>query len=163
MASRIIIALVCLATLAVPGVAFADPPTREVTTEAPAPVINTSCGFPVLIEAVGKTVRKTWYDDEGNPLRAIETYPGFKWILTSLAPGASGESITLTIPGPAFYTFNPDGSTTVVGTGPWGFGGGNPDTGEPGIFLVRGRIIFHADGDIEFVGGTIKAICPLLR
>ena len=91
MPSRIVVALVCLAALTVPGVAFAAPPTRTVL-ETPEPFIRTTCGFPVLVQPVGTLIRKTWYDEEGNPVRAIETSQGFRWILTSLAPGASGRS-----------------------------------------------------------------------
>ena len=79
-------------------------------------------------------------------------------------PGARRvRPITLTIPGPSFITFNPDGSTTTVGTGPFGFARFSPETGEPGMFLVRGRFIVHADGEFEFVAGTIENVCSRLK
>ena len=151
MALRIIVALMCLAALAVPGVAFADPPERTVTTDPHASFVRTTCGFAVLVQPVGTTITRTWYDDEGQgPV---------EWILTNQE---SGTSITIKIPGPSVTTYNPDGSSTTVGTGPWGFARFNPaDTEEAGMFLVHGRFTVDAVGNFDF-SGRVENLCPLL-
>src|SRR3954454_20640236 len=79
-------------------------------------------------------------DGQGDPVRATETYPGSKYVLTNLQ---THRQTQLSIVGPAFYEFRPDGSFTVTGTGPWGWYPENPVTGEPGIFSIRERLNLH--------------------
>ena len=103
--------------LAAPIPAQAQKPVREVLP-TPGDVDTNACGFPVRVHTVGTTIRKTWFDEQGNPVRAVETYPGSKYVLTNLE---TQKQIQFTIVGPAFYEFRPDGSFTVMGTGPWGW------------------------------------------
>ena len=109
--------LAVAATLTVPGVASADRPVREMIDLAPDDVTE-ACGFPVLVHSEGTIVRTTWLDEDGDPVRAVETYRDFRYVLTNQE---TQETVSVAIPGPAFYTFNADGSTTVIGTGPWGW------------------------------------------
>jgi hypothetical protein len=149
-----------LVLLALTPAASADPPTREVipgedfTTEV--------CGYPIDVDAVGNTIRKTFTDKQGELVRVIETYPGFRWILTNLDTGAT---FTAVIPGPLKLRFNADGTTTFQGTGPWGWIGTHPGTGETDFFLLRGRIIETTDaaGNVTstFRGSTLD-ICEQL-
>jgi hypothetical protein len=56
---------------------------------------------------------------------------------------------------------HPDGSNTLVGTGPWIFGS-DPDTGEPGYFLLKGRFVLEtaADGSTSFSRvGHVEGLC----
>jgi hypothetical protein len=121
-----------------------------------------ACGFPVLVHVVGSTVRKTWYDELDNPVRAIETYPGLKYVLTNVE---TQEQIQFSIVGPATYQYHPDGPFTVSRNGPWGWYPENPETGEPGIFLIRGRLTFTIDADnnlasFDILNGHVVNVCP---
>jgi hypothetical protein len=152
---------VALLSLAFAPAAAADPPTREVIPPG-EDFITDICGYPILVESEGTTIRKTFTNKQGEVVRIIETYPGFRWILTNLD---TGETFTAVIPGPAKIRFNADGTTTFQGTGPWGWIGAHPGTGETGFFLLRGRIIEHTDaaGNVTstFRGRTVD-ICELL-
>jgi len=154
--------LALVLALAAPATAHAQKPVREVLP-VPLDQVTEACGFPVLAHVVGATVRTTWFDEQGNPVRAIETYPGSKYVLTNLQTQKRTE---LSIVGPAFYEFRPDGSFTVTGTGPWGWYPDNPVTGEPGIFTIRGRLTYTVDAEGNFsfdlIAGHIVNVCPRL-
>jgi hypothetical protein len=148
--------------LSLAALASADAPTREVIAPGPD-ATDAVCGFPVLIHSEGTTIRKTFTDNQGRVVRQIETYPGFRLVLTNVD---TGESVTARIPGPLKLTFNPDGTTTFQGTGPWGWLPTHPGTGEPGIFLLYGHI--HQTIDVSgnvitttFQGHTIN-VCDQL-
>ena len=162
MRNRMVVALVLAVALVFPSGAFAGKPVREVRPSPPDETV-TACGFPVLIHSEGRTIRKTWYDDDGNPVRAIETYPGFKSVLTNLL---TREQIVLAIVGPAKIEFGADGSETITGAGPWSWYPTNPVTEEPGIFLIRGRLTFTIDAEgnfsFEHLAGQIDDLCPAL-
>ena len=161
MKSRTVVALALTLGLVAPSAALARPPVREVLP-LPLDVTVGECGFAVLIHAEGQTIRTTWYDDAGDPVRAVESYPGLTYVLTNVA---TGKQISVPIPGPAKYEFNADGSTTVTGSGPWGWWP-NPVTGEHGIFLVRGRLTFTFDDagnfSFELLSGQLDNLCPRL-
>jgi len=151
---RIPVLLAIVVALAAPIPAQAQKPVREVLTPPPD-VTTEACGFPVLVHTDGTTIRNTWFDEQGNPVRAVETYPGSKYVLTNLD---TGKQIQFTIVGPAFYEFHADGSFTVTGTGPWSWWPTNPETGEPGIFLIRGRLTFTIDAEGNLVPGSFDVI-----
>ena len=159
---RFAVVLALLIALAAPVPAQADQPVREVIP-LPPDATTEACGFPVLVQTVGTIIRRTWLDAQGNPVRAIETYPGVKYVLTNLE---TQKQIQFSIVGPAFYEFRPDGSFTVTGTGPWGWYPVNPETGEPGIFHIRGRLTYTVDADGNFsfdlIAGHIINVCPRL-
>jgi hypothetical protein len=158
----IVLALVALVS---PSAAMADKPLREVFPP-PSDVTLEHCGFPVLIHIEGKIVSRTWFDDEGNAVRVIETYPGYKWVLTNLL---TQERIVVPVPGRAFVEFRADGSVKVTGTGRWTWGLTHPEliTGEPGIFFIRGHFTFVVDPEgnftsFELLGGKIESLCAAL-
>jgi hypothetical protein len=154
-------ACVALVLLALATTASAAAPTREVIPPG-SDFVTTDCGYPILVQSEGDTIRTTFTDNQGEVVRQIEVYPGFRWILTNLDTGAT---YTAGIPGPLKLRFNPDGTTTFSGTGPWGWLPTHPGTGETGVFLLRGHIsqFFDAAGDVTstFTGHTVN-ICEQL-
>ncbi len=123
------------------GPASAGPPTRE-----PLPTPNdftiSDCGFDILSHVlVNNEVQTTFFDKDGNVVRQLVTGT-LKARLTNVA---TDESIDLNISGPGTYTFPPDGSVDLVGTGGWlnGF------TNRPGeVLFSKGRFeaTFPPDG-----------------
>ena len=108
-------------------------------------------------------MRNTWFDEDGNPVRAVETYPGLKYVLTNLV---TQEQIAVSIVGPTFWEFATDGSATVSSAGPsvWF---PHPVTREPGIFLIRGRYTFELDASgrltsFRLLSGQVDDLCPRL-
>jgi hypothetical protein len=159
---RIAAALTFAVTLVAPSAALADKPLREVQPLQPD-IVTQRCGFPVLVHSEGEIFRNTWFDDAGNPVRAIETYPGLKYVLTNLV---TQTQIAVSIVGPSFWEFAPDGSATVSSAGPTGWFP-HPVTREPGIFLIRGRYTFELDASgrvtsFRLLSGQIDNLCPRL-
>jgi len=156
------VALMLAVTLVAPSAAFADKPLREVLPLQPD-LVTQRCGFPVLVHSEGQILRNTWFDEDGNPVRAVETYPGLKYVLTNLA---TQEQIAVSIVGPTFWEFASDGSATVVSAGPsvWF---PYPVTREPGIFLITGRNTFQLDASgrltsFRLLSGQVENLCPRL-
>jgi hypothetical protein len=152
-----------LLALVTPSAALADKPLRELLAP-PSDFTLETCGFPVHVHVEGRVVSRTWFDDEGNPVRASETYPGgYRWVLTNLV--TQGQ-LTVPVSGPVFAEFNPDGSVTVRGTGRWIWGRVYPEliTGEPGLFFIRGHFTFTVDAEgnlsgFELIGGQVESLC----
>ena len=46
----------------------------------------------------------------------------------------------------------------MTGSGPWGWWPTNPETREPGIFLIRGRLTFAVDAEGDLVLGSFDVI-----
>ena len=86
MTHRMVTAITVATMLLAPSVAAADKPVREVV-DLPADEITDACGFPVLVHTEGSIVRTTWLGDDGQPVRAIETYRGFRYVLTNQRTG----------------------------------------------------------------------------
>lgn len=153
------IAFVVVAAL-LPVAASAAKPIREVIPGADEFVVD-DCGFAVRVQAEGRTIRTSFTDGEGNIIRQIEVYPGFRWIFTNLD---TSETIVAVITGPAFLRISPDGSSTFTGTGPWGWIG-DPAIG-PGIFLTQGRFVFTFDAEGNTTTftrvGRVVDVCALL-
>jgi hypothetical protein len=108
--------------------------------------VSNRCGFPVSLHDEGTIIHTEFKDG-----RVAEVYPGYRTTLTNLN---TGESLVAIIPGPWLI----DGSTQV-GTGPWLFGI-NPETDEPGFFLVRGRWV-ETDEGLTFVGHVVDLCAEL--
>ena len=87
MKSRTVVALALTLGLVAPSAALARPPVREVLP-LPLDVTVGECGFAVLIHAEGQTIRTTWYDDAGDPVRAVESYPGLTYVLRMSRPAS---------------------------------------------------------------------------
>ena len=156
------LALMLAVTLVAPSAAVADKPLREVLPLQPD-IVTQRCGFPVLVHSEGQVVRNTWFDEGGNPVRAVETYPGLKYILTNLV---TQEQIAVSIVGPSLWEFATDGSATVSSAGPsvWF---PHPVTRKPGIFLIRGRYTFELDASgrltsFRLLSGQVDNLCPRL-
>lgn len=115
-----------LVSLSFAGGASAQKPEREVSPAGDEFSFDDLCDFDVRV-------------------RAVEVYPSYKVTLTNLD---TDESLGIVIPGAWFI-----GETTEVGTGPW-LWRANPEAGEPGLFLIRGRWV--QDGDqFTFVGHAV--------
>jgi hypothetical protein len=153
--------LVCtLLALAIAPAATAGQPTREVLPAAPDAVLDV-CGFPVLDHEEGHIVLLSFTDDEGNLVRLINTNPGLRETLTNLD---TGKTVVLNIEGPGVLDLNPDGSSSVTGTGPVLFYF-DPFKLTPGLFYATGRFVIarDANGNRTFeIVGTITDVCAEL-
>jgi hypothetical protein len=138
--------------------AQADPPVREVI-EVNDTFPSDVCGFPTEEVVVGTIIRTTYSDADGTVTRIHEAYPkNFRVAVTNLD---SGEVYETVVPGSLMITFHSDGSLTVVGTGLWDLES-NPTTGEPGIFIVKGRWVVEVPPGTFSHVGTFIDVCELL-
>jgi hypothetical protein len=135
----VVVLLTLLASVAAAPSAQAAPPTHE-RMPATFDGVDETCGFPVEVHQTGFVVVIDWVAADGSSHR-IEAYPQVKATFTN---PSTGQSVTVNIAGPGQFTEGADGSFTLVGTGNWGFDH-NPETGEPGIFLLSGRFVFSID------------------
>ena len=140
--AALMLSTVLVAALAIAPTANAGKPTTETFPPPPDFTVSASvCGFPVLVHSEGTSVVTTFTDEDGNVLRQILTFPGSRQSFTNLN---TSESILVATNGPGELGFNPDGSSSLTGTGPWSWIG-HPVTGEPGIFLTQGRFVANFD------------------
>jgi hypothetical protein len=102
--------------------------------------VDETCGFPVEVHQTGFIIVIQWVAADGS-LRRFEAYPEVRATFTN---PSTGQSLTVNLAGTAHITEGEDGSFTLVGTGNWGFSH-DPDTDEPGIFLLSGRFVFSID------------------
>jgi hypothetical protein len=142
------------------GPAAADKPNREVIPVDD--VFETEdCGFPVSVHQTGTIIRNTYTYRDGS-IRIHESYPEFRWTMTNTD---TGKTIEVGIPGPLSNEIAPDGSSTFTATGPWAWIP-HPESGEPGIFRTRGRLVatFDSDGNLTSLSivGTIEDLCAEL-
>jgi hypothetical protein len=155
LASVAVIAILCLGSPA-----FAAKPSRF-RFAVDQMFVDHSCGFAVRLHVTGIVVEIQRTDARGNVLD-FQAYPTEKQTLTNLK---TGTTITTDLSGPQHATIHPDGSTTLVGTGTWGWPF-NPATGDPGLFLTEGRFVFVTDGDgngsVTSVVGHVVDRCPAL-
>ncbi len=158
MKSAASILTVALAMLVLAGGASAQKPERTVLTADDEFSLAGFCDFTVLLEIEGTIIETKFRDKEGDVVREAEVYPAYK---TTLTNEETGESIVVVHPGPEFIRYSTAGSQTRIGTGPWLFGD-NPETGETGLFLVRGRWVETAAGT-TFVGNVVDLCAELTR
>jgi hypothetical protein len=160
MKPMVLISVIAVLALAAAPTAGADKPTR--TIFSPSPDFTTDvCGFDVLVHSEGQTIVTTFTDEEGNVVREITVFPGFRWVLTRVD---TGETVVAVIPGPGFLRLNEDGSGSFTGTGPWSWLS-HPETFEPGIFVSQGRWVttFDAEGNFSFdIVGRLVDVCAEL-
>jgi len=150
-----------VAALIVPAALAAKPTIQRIPFELH--YVNTACGFPVQLDAVGTIVDISYTDELGN-FHDFEAAPQFKQTMTNIA---TGKKLVVNIAGPADFTFGADGSFTEVGTGNSTWNGGDPRTlgATPGIFLSKGRFVFSisASGVKSWtINGTVTNLCPQL-
>lgn len=147
------LALVGALMLVTQTVAAADQPLRERQhTDVDIPAIGASavCGFPIRIHAVGDSNFTLFYDNQGNIIREIDTFPS--WKITVYRPGTD---IGYTTASPAVVTFHYTNGAAI----------GSSVTGTvtglvqriPGIDLDGGRFVFTG-----FVRGYDAAGVPLV-
>lgn len=138
--------------------AHADPPVREVI-EVHDTFPSDVCGFPTEEATDGTIIQTTYSDADGTVTRIHQVYPNnFRVAVTNLD---SGEVYETVVPGALLITFHSDGSLTVVGTGLWNLES-NPETGEPGIFILKGSWVVEVPpGTFSYVG-TFIDVCELL-
>ena len=162
MKHRMAVLLALVVVLAAPSAARADPPVIERIPQGIPDSTTNVCGFPVLQHFLGSSIRRTFFEEQGNPVREITTAVGFGVILTN---GDTGKQIHVALGGPLFTEYHSDGSITFNAKGPWPFDQ-NPLTGEPGFVLVTGRWTFTVDADgtetFRFLTGHAVDLCARL-
>jgi hypothetical protein len=151
-----------LIAVAVAPVAMADKPMRDVNPVQDDMVIAGQCAFPVLAHIHGGEIVTNFTDKSGNLVKQIVVFPANTVTLTNLD---SGRSITLVATGSFQGRAHPDGSVSFKITGHGAFPG-NPITGEPGVWYLRGRLFadFDAEGNLRSTGntGNLVDLCPRL-
>jgi hypothetical protein len=156
----LVVLLVALGALLAGPTALAAPPTHE-TIPVDDVFFDPSCGFPIEGHVTGFAVVITWANKDGSS-RVFVANPQLKATLTNLN---TGSTYTENISGPAHITVHPDGTSTLVGTGLWGFDL-NPQTGAPGASLNAGRLVatFDAAGnETSFqIIGHVTDLCAKL-
>jgi len=150
-----------LAALVVPAAFAAKPTIQRIPFEVH--YVNTSCGFPVQLDAVGTIVDISYTDGLGK-FHDFEAAPQAKQTMTNLA---TGKTIVVNIAGPADFTFGADGSFTEVGggTSTWNYGDPRTLGATRGIFLSKGRFVWSisASGVGSWtIDGTVTNLCPQL-
>ena len=141
--------------------AQADAPVREVE-EVHDTFASDVCGFPTEEAVDGTVIRTTYSDANGTVTRIHEVYP--KHFRTAVTNLDSGAVYAAAIPGALTITFRPDGSRTFVGTGVWSLES-NPETGEPGIWIVKGRWVVEVDASghaTSSMVGKVIDVCERL-
>ena len=108
---------VALGALLTPTPALADAPIIEpVPAEDFVIAEGEMCEFAVSVEIlVNREKSITFLDDEGNFDHQLVT-GALRYELTNLSTGGA---IVFNIPGPGRFSPNPDGTITLVATGPW--------------------------------------------
>lgn len=138
---------VALGSLLVPTPALADAPIIEpVPGEDFVIPAGEVCEFGISVHfLVNREKSITFLDDEGNFERQLVT-GALVYELTNLSTDGS---LVFNIPGPGRFTPNPDGSLTLVATGPWV------------LFDPFGTHIFNAGRAV--VIGTVDPTTGILR
>lgn len=140
--------------------AAAVPPDKEPLGAIETFTISGACPFDVLLEELqNESSITTFYDQDGNVRRFLIT-GALKVRLTNVT---GGQSIALNVPGPAIERPQPDGSTLVIGVGPWLH---LFVPGLPPLALGSGRTEFLIDheGHLELLSitGNVRDVCPML-
>jgi hypothetical protein len=144
------------------GRALASPPDIQVINvdeTFPAVGITRFCGFPVLRHDQLTIRAITFYNQNGVPRRELDLLSGTATFT------ANGKSVVGMQQGIESYTFNPDGTTTALITGPRMVV--LPGVGPVFGFTGTTRLVFDADGNlISFEGTgpsfTNPAVCSAL-
>jgi hypothetical protein len=147
--SRLLRALALFVAFCVPLVAASSatavPP--QVTIIQFEPFTDTTlCGFPIEVAFQGDVRVTVFFDQNGNPVREIDTFANF---LVTFTHGTK----TLTTKGPAhgITTFDAEGNIVSIE-----FDGMSANVTLPGqghVLLDAGRLVFDADGNIVAENG----------
>jgi hypothetical protein len=148
------VSLIALASLVLVPSAISDPPTIQRFAVDVTFLDEVDCAFPVQIHIVGTQLEITSGD------RVFDAFPQSTATLTNLD---TERSLTVSIARPGHTTFGPDGSVTLVGTGPTLFF--LEFLGNPGITLLNGRFVLAVDsqGNPTFSSrGATRDLCAEL-
>jgi hypothetical protein len=139
---------------------------RELNFDAPVPAGPGNCPFDIVQHVEGRLKVRIFFDDEGNRVRSIQTFPEYGGYFIN---PENGRSVPFSAHGPIQRVFNADGS--VSDTIP-----GVVKVNVPGqgvVFINAGRYVFTYffsdpnNGTIEITGGqfddTISDLCPYLE
>lgn len=142
---RVLISLIALTTfLLVSAVPAAAVPPKHEQVPLPDDFVISDCGFDLLFHVLEwKLKSTTYFDKDGNVIRQHDSGT-VKIRLTNVG---TGESQDLNISGPATFTFPPDGSVHLVGTGGWLNWGITNRPGE--VLFTKGRfeMTFTPEGE----------------
>jgi hypothetical protein len=158
------IAAMAVTPLAPPAVAGGGgTSTRTVTPFDETFVLPGICGFDVRVHDVGTLIQTDVFDAGGALVGRHRRFPGARETLTNLETGAS---LTLNTNGPVDTFFHPDGSFTVVFSGPSTIPVAWPDITTPGQSWFTGRAVVEVDssGHATLVSwhGTARNLCAEL-
>jgi hypothetical protein len=145
---RLIVLGMVLATVLIPSTASADKPLKEFFPADPVTVEDV-CDFPVLLDPIiNQEFIKSFFDEEGNLERQIVT-GRFVVEVTNLD---SGESMTVNVSGPVFFTFTEDTLTVrLTGRSLLFFLPGELTSGQTYVRVTDGPNIF----EVDFATGAI--------
>jgi hypothetical protein len=146
------LALGLLAVLLATPTAVANRPEREELPPA-GDFIDTFCGFPMLVdfEQPHPGTVTIFFDQEGNVVRSLATFPGLRVTLTNLE---TGETLAHDLSGAGILEFNADGSTTRRALGAWGIWARM--NGTRGRFITVGRVVEQRDATGALVSRTLE-------
>jgi len=139
---RLIVVATVLSTVLLPSIASAGKPLKEFFPADPITVEDV-CDFPVLLDPIiNKEYVKSFFDDEGNLERQIVT-GRFVNEVTNLD---TGQSITVNVSGPVFFTFAEDTLTVrLTGRSLLFFLPGELTSGQDYLRVTNGPNIFVVD------------------
>jgi hypothetical protein len=139
---RLIVWGTVLITTVIPSAALADKPLKEFFPADPV-TLEDVCDFPVLLDPIiNQEYVKSFFDEEGNLERQIVT-GRFVVELTNLE---SGESETVNVSGPVFFTFTEDTLTVrLTGRSLLYFLPGELTTGEAYVRVTNGPNVLEVD------------------
>jgi len=112
------------------------------------------CSFAIEGHVVGNVRHTEFFDAEGNVVRALTVFPGFRVTFS-----ANGKSITTVSIAVEHATINPDGSATIAITGLQGHlivGGGPPLAADVGRLVLFFSGPEDFDPDIVFQAGKFN-------
>lgn len=139
---RLIMLALGLAIVSVPSTASAGKPVKEFFPSDPVTVEDV-CNFPVLLDPIiNQEYGKSFFDEEGTLERQIVT-GRYVVEVTNLD---SGESMTVNVSGPVFFTFTDDTLTVrLTGRSLLFFLPGDLTSGESYIRVTNGPNVFEVD------------------
>ncbi len=149
--------VVTLATLAGASVAAADKPTRF-ALPAQDFTLTGVCPFPVEIQVVENREYATVFSNG-----SLLVTGSLRLRLTNTTPG---ESLTVNASGPARFTPNDDGTTTLELHGRTLLFLTTEQTSEPFLHLISGHVVLrgseHGPTDVLAEHGSVTDLCEVL-
>jgi hypothetical protein len=160
---RVVLPATILSTL-ISGSALAVPPDRfpSPSTDFTYPA-GLTCSFPVSVQILQDNGFLTFHYDQAGNVRWFATHGVLKVRVTN---DNSEESVTLNISGAGKTVPNPDGSSTLTGTGHWTLAFFPTDNPPNSLLYVSGRFTISVSptGDFTLLErtGTVVDLCDAL-